>query len=101
MIDAAPLLDGFAVAVTPYHLALMAGGVLLGILVGVLPGLGAPNGVTLLMPLTFSMEPISGAERCDDLLDCRLPLMACRRLNAGVILNGEMRCKKTDRRLCQ
>ena len=38
----------------------MVGGVLLGILVGVLPGLGAPNGVTLLMPLTFSMEPISG-----------------------------------------
>ena len=60
MIDFAPLLEGFATAVTPYHLALMVGGVLLGILVGVLPGLGAPNGVTLLMPLTFSMEPISG-----------------------------------------
>jgi putative tricarboxylic transport membrane protein len=60
MVDIAPLLDGFAIALTPYHLALMAGGVLLGILVGVLPGLGAPNGVTLLMPLTFSMEPISG-----------------------------------------
>jgi putative tricarboxylic transport membrane protein len=33
--------------------------VLLGILVGVLPGLGAPNGVTLLLPLTFTMEPVS------------------------------------------
>ena len=33
--------------------------VLLGILVGVLPGLGAPNGVTLLLPLTFSMQPVS------------------------------------------
>ena len=60
MIDLAPLLHGFAAVLTPYHLALMVGGVLLGILVGVLPGLGAPNGVTLLMPLTFSMEPISG-----------------------------------------
>ena len=60
MIDLGPLLDGFAAALTPYHVALMVGGVLLGILVGVLPGLGAPNGVTLLMPLTFSMEPISG-----------------------------------------
>ncbi len=30
----------------------MIGGVLLGILVGVLPGLGAPNGVSLLLPLT-------------------------------------------------
>jgi len=60
MIELGPLLHGFATVLTPYHLALMAGGVLLGILVGVLPGLGAPNGVTLLMPLTFSMEPISG-----------------------------------------
>jgi TctA family transporter len=33
--------------------------VFLGILVGVLPGLGAPNGVTLLMPLTFAMNPVS------------------------------------------
>jgi TctA family transporter len=60
VIDPGPLLDGFATALTPYHVALMIGGVLLGIMVGVLPGLGAPNGVTLLMPLTFSMEPISG-----------------------------------------
>ena len=60
MIDLGPLAHGFVTALTPYHLALMAGGVLLGILVGVLPGLGAPNGVTLLMPLTFSMDPISG-----------------------------------------
>ena len=60
MIDLGPLAHGFATALTPYHLGLMAGGVLLGILVGVLPGLGAPNGVTLLMPLTFSMDPISG-----------------------------------------
>ena len=60
MIELGPLAHGFATALTPYHLTLMVGGVLLGILVGVLPGLGAPNGVTLLMPLTFSMEPISG-----------------------------------------
>jgi putative tricarboxylic transport membrane protein len=33
--------------------------VLLGILVGVLPGLGAPNGVSLLLPLTFGMQPVS------------------------------------------
>ncbi len=60
MIDPGPLIDGFGTALTPYHLALMAGGVLLGILVGVLPGLGAPNGVALLLPLTFGMEPIAG-----------------------------------------
>ncbi len=53
------LMDGFAIAFSFYHLALMAVGVLLGILVGVLPGLGAPNGVSLLLPLTFTMEPIA------------------------------------------
>jgi TctA family transporter len=34
-------------------------GILLGIVVGVLPGLGGPNGVAILLPLTFSMEPTS------------------------------------------
>ena len=34
-------------------------GVLLGILVGVLPRLGAPNGVSLLLPLTFGIQPVS------------------------------------------
>jgi putative tricarboxylic transport membrane protein len=57
MDNIASLAHGFSVALTSYHLALMAGGVLLGILVGVLPGLGAPNGVSLLLPLTFSMDP--------------------------------------------
>src|SRR5689334_17997921 len=54
------LFHGFSVVLTFHHLLLIVAGVLLGILVGVLPGLGAPNGVTLLMPLTFSMDPISG-----------------------------------------
>ncbi|KAA2213531.1 tripartite tricarboxylate transporter permease [Teichococcus oryzae] len=53
------LMHGFTVALTGYHIMLMVGGVLLGILVGVLPGLGAPNGVTLMLPLTFSMDPVS------------------------------------------
>ncbi|WP_019142317.1 tripartite tricarboxylate transporter permease [Noviherbaspirillum massiliense] len=53
------LLHGMSIVATPNHLLLMVAGVLLGILVGVLPGLGAPNGVTLLLPLTFSMNPTS------------------------------------------
>ena len=53
------LMDGFGIVLSGYHLGLMAVGVLLGILVGVLPGLGAPNGVSLLIPLTFTMDPIS------------------------------------------
>ena len=59
MSDFASLLVGFQTAFTAYHIAIMVGGVLLGILVGVLPGLGAPNGVSLLLPLTFSMDPVS------------------------------------------
>jgi putative tricarboxylic transport membrane protein len=53
------LLHGFAIAISVNHIALMVGGVLLGILVGVLPGLGAPNGVSLLLPITFGMQPVS------------------------------------------
>ncbi len=53
------LMDGFVIVFSAYHFGIMAAGVLLGILVGVLPGLGAPNGVSLLIPLTFTMDPIS------------------------------------------
>jgi putative tricarboxylic transport membrane protein len=34
-------------------------GLTLGIFVGVLPGLGGPNGVAILLPVTFSMDPTS------------------------------------------
>jgi putative tricarboxylic transport membrane protein len=53
------LMHGFSIAISVPHIALMIGGVLLGILVGVLPGLGAPNGVSLLLPITFGMQPVS------------------------------------------
>jgi TctA family transporter len=60
MIDnIASLMGGFAVAFTAQHVVLMFAGVLFGLVVGVLPGLGAPNGVSLLLPLTFTMEPVS------------------------------------------
>jgi len=53
------LMDGFSVALTYHHILIMVAGVLLGLVVGVLPGLGAPNGVSLLLPLTFTMDPVS------------------------------------------
>ncbi|MBB6305204.1 tripartite tricarboxylate transporter permease [Rhizobium leucaenae] len=59
MTNISLLLDGFAQILSFNHLLLMMVGVTLGILVGVLPGLGAPNGVSLLLPLTFSMDPVS------------------------------------------
>src|SRR5206468_11718572 len=45
---------GFGVLLTWKTLALMMLGLVLGIFVGVLPGLGGPNGVAILLPLTFT-----------------------------------------------
>lgn len=53
------LMHGFSVALTPYNLGLMMVGIILGVLIGVLPGLGGANGVAILLPLTFSMNPTS------------------------------------------
>src|SRR5258706_1615755 len=53
------LIYGFGVLLTWKTLALMMLGLVLGIFVGVLPGLGGPNGVAILLPLTFTMDPTS------------------------------------------
>src|SRR5258706_13200847 len=53
------LIYGFSVLLTWKILALMMVGLVLGIFVGVLPGLGGPNGVAILLPLTFTMDPTS------------------------------------------
>ena len=59
MYDISSLLHGFSVALTWYNIGMMAIGVVLGIVIGVLPGLGGPNGVAILLPLTFTMPPTS------------------------------------------
>ena len=48
---------GFNTAMDPSLLALCFAGVLLGTLVGVLPGLGPVSTIALLLPFTFSMSP--------------------------------------------
>jgi TctA family transporter len=53
------LLHGFGVLLTFDKILLMMIGLILGVFVGVLPGLGGPNGVAILLPLTFSMDPTS------------------------------------------
>ena len=50
---------GFSVALTLPNIGYMVIGILLGVLIGVLPGLGGANGVAILLPLTFSMNPTS------------------------------------------
>ena len=53
------LIGGFGVALTLPNLGFMLIGIVLGVLIGVLPGLGGANGVAILLPLTFSMNPTS------------------------------------------
>ncbi len=49
------LMGGFAIALSFTNLALMFVGIVLGVIIGVLPGLGGANGVAILLPLTFAM----------------------------------------------
>src|SRR6185295_18922510 len=48
---------GFQIAITPFNLVVAVIGIVLGTIIGVLPGLGGANGVALLLPLTFTMQP--------------------------------------------
>ena len=59
MDEVQALMQGFAVALFPTNIGLMFLGILLGVIIGVLPGLGGANGVAILLPLTFSMNPTS------------------------------------------
>ena len=60
MAELESLFQGFAVAISPFNLLLMFIGVLLGVIIGVLPGLGGANGVAILLPLTFTMAQTPG-----------------------------------------
>ena len=53
------LILGFGVAFTPTNLAYCFVGVLLGTLVGVLPGLGPTATIAMLLPATFVLPPIA------------------------------------------
>src|SRR5262244_1319281 len=50
---------GFQIAITPFNLFVALVGILLGTIIGVLPGLGGANGVAILLPVTFTMPPTS------------------------------------------
>jgi putative tricarboxylic transport membrane protein len=52
------LLFGFSVALQPNSLLMCFIGVLLGTLVGVLPGLGPVAAMSLLLPITYSVNPV-------------------------------------------
>src|SRR4249920_524267 len=53
------LFHGFAVALTPINIFWCFAGCFLGTVVGVLPGLGPPATIAMLLPLNFQMNPTS------------------------------------------
>jgi putative tricarboxylic transport membrane protein len=54
------LLAGFGSAFTPMNLCWVAVGVVIGTLVGILPGLGPPATLAILLPVTTSLPPTTG-----------------------------------------
>ncbi|MBZ4690432.1 tripartite tricarboxylate transporter permease [Cereibacter changlensis] len=50
---------GFATAASPENLLFCLIGVMLGTLIGVLPGIGATATIAMLLPITFQLEPVS------------------------------------------
>jgi putative tricarboxylic transport membrane protein len=51
--------SGFQTALLPVNLLFSFIGVLLGTIIGLLPGLGSATGVAILLPLTFTLEPVT------------------------------------------
>ena len=49
---------GFGVALQPNHLMWSVFGVLIGNLIGVLPGMGALTTISMLLPLTYVIAPV-------------------------------------------
>jgi putative tricarboxylic transport membrane protein len=56
----ARLAEGFGEALTAANLIFAFCGVLIGTLVGVLPGIGPVTAIALLIPLSFGLDPVSG-----------------------------------------
>ncbi|WP_299687869.1 tripartite tricarboxylate transporter permease [uncultured Tateyamaria sp.] len=54
------MLDALLSAATPFNLMLALVGVVLGTVIGALPGLSATMAVAVLVPFTFTMDPASG-----------------------------------------
>ena len=54
------LLYGFSIALEPWNLLACFTGVFVGTLVGVLPGIGPVGAMSLLLPITFGISPVTG-----------------------------------------
>ena len=58
-MDVNAFLDGFAVVAEPQNLLYCLIGVLIGMLIGVLPGLGPAATMAILLPIVYTVDPVS------------------------------------------
>src|SRR6476619_4215093 len=58
-MDLNAFLNGFAVVVEPHNLLYCLIGVLIGMVIGVLPGLGPAATIAILLPITYTIDPVS------------------------------------------
>jgi putative tricarboxylic transport membrane protein len=58
-MDFSDFLSGFALVIEPGNLLYCFIGVLIGMIIGVLPGLGPAATIAILLPITYSIEPVS------------------------------------------
>ncbi|WP_044495676.1 tripartite tricarboxylate transporter permease [Nesterenkonia massiliensis] len=52
------ILEGFAIVLEPQNLLFCLIGVVIGMFIGVLPGLGPTATISILLPITYAMDPI-------------------------------------------
>ncbi len=58
-MDFAPVIEGFEVVLQPQNFIFCVIGVVVGMTIGVLPGLGPAATIAILLPLTYGMEPVT------------------------------------------
>ena len=71
------IISGWQAVLNPQMIVLLILCIPLGIVVGVMPGLGAVVGITVLLPLTFGMEPLQGV--------CMLVAIYCASFYGGAV----------------
>lgn len=57
-MDMEPVIQGLSLVLDPFNIALIFGGVFIGVIVGALPGLSSPMAVALLLPFSITLEPV-------------------------------------------
>ena len=58
-MDFTPFIEGFSIVLSAKYVLYMFGGVFFGLVLGALPGLTGTLGIALMLPFTYSMEPLS------------------------------------------